>query len=190
MTSRPPARSPSFVAVGRGRSGYGASFAFAIVLLINGAFVLNNLAPYLGLHYAGAITMFSRLSAVADNHLFMPKIAVSDADTYVKIVAVGPGGPRTSAARELEAFADHAQRQRALVSLNFVRYHAGRVCRASPDVALGLSLLTREGEPIESDDVCAEPSMLRYAILSGYPECDPDCRPYLRSRAARDLPAK
>jgi hypothetical protein len=190
VTSRPPARSPSFAAVGRGRSGYGASFAFAIVLLINGAFVLNNLAPYLGLHYAGAITMFSRLSAVADNHLFMPKIAVSDADTYVKIVAVGPGGPRTSAARELEAFADHAQRQRALVSLNFVRYHAGRVCRASPDVALGLSLLTREGEPIESDDVCAEPSMLRYAILSGYPECDPDCRPYLRSRAARDLPAK
>lgn len=183
-------RSPSFATAGRGRSRNGARCAFVIVLLINGAFVLNNLAPYLGLPYDGAMTMFSRLTAVADNHLFMPKIAVADADAYVKIVAVGPGNPHASAAREFEAFADRAKRQRALVSLNFVRYHASRICRSSPDATLSLSLLTTEGEPIEPDNVCAEPSMLRYAILSGYPECDPDCRPYLRSRAARTLPAK
>jgi hypothetical protein len=161
-----------------------------IVLLINGAFALNNLAPYLGLPYDGAMTMFSRLTAVADNHLFMPKIALSDADTYVTMVAVSPGDPHTSAARELDAFADRAKRQRALVSLNFVRYHASRICRSSPDATLRLSLLTRDGEPIQADNACAEPSMLRYAILSGYPECDPDCRRYLRSRAARDLPAR
>ena len=56
--------------------------AFFTVLLVCGAFVVNNLGPYIGINYAGAMTMYSGLAPGGDNHLFLPRIALSDAHAY------------------------------------------------------------------------------------------------------------
>jgi hypothetical protein len=79
----------------RGRLVLGTWLAAATVLFVNLAFVLNNLAPYLGLNYAGATLAFSGLSATTNNHFFMPEISLSDANTYVAMVRFDHEGVET-----------------------------------------------------------------------------------------------
>jgi hypothetical protein len=151
----------------------GAWFPIAVLLLVNGAFALNNLAPYLGLNYAGAMTMYSGLGASGDDHLLMPKIRLGDADTYVSIVRATPsGGDRdTPSLRLLRTLRADAVRPRPLAHLDFVRYHVSRACGAAADVGLELVLLTEAGQRLESEDACADPAMLRYAVVTSYPRC-------------------
>jgi hypothetical protein len=172
------------------RPRLGTLVAPATVLLVSGAFVLNNLAPYLGLNYAGAMTMYSGLAPAGDNHFFMPKIPLSDADNYVRIVRVAAPNVPTAAARQFEAFGAWARQRQRPVSLNFVRYHASRICRSAPDARVELTLLTPEQERLSFQDVCAEPSMLRYAVLSKYPACEPECKDVLRQWALGKVPAR
>jgi hypothetical protein len=149
--------------------------ALSVVVLVNAAFAVNNLAPFLGLHYAGAMTMFSNQAAIDDKHLFMPKLHLSDAGVYVSILRFEPRNLRTSAAREFGAFATWTGSTRRVVNLNFVRYHASRVCGSAPGGSVGLTLRTEAGGQMDYENVCAEPSMLRYAPLTSMSECRPDC---------------
>src|SRR5687768_5775690 len=66
----------------------GGRFAFAFVLLVNAAFVLNNLAPYLGLNCVAAMTMYASLNPGADNHLVLRLLALTDAGEYVRLLVV------------------------------------------------------------------------------------------------------
>ena len=162
------------------RPPFGTWLALAAVLLVNGAFVLNNLAPYLGLNYAGAMTMYSGLAPSGDNHFFMPKAPLSDAASYVWIVRFAATDLRTPEARQFEAFTAWTRQRQRPVSLNFVRYHASLVCRSAPDALVALTLLTESQQQLAYSNVCAEPSMLRYSVLSKYPACQPECKDALR----------
>jgi hypothetical protein len=153
-----------------GRSS-GAWFAIAIILIADLAFALNNLAPYLGLDYAGAMTMYSGLAPGGANHLFMPRLPLSDADTYVAILDVGVEDLEAPEAGLFRRLATPRDGVRPLVHLNFVRYHASRACGAAPSGRLKLALLTDAGRAIDVADACAEPALLRYAFLSSYPPC-------------------
>jgi hypothetical protein len=164
------------------RRGYGTWFAVATLVLVLGVFTLNNVAPYLGLHHAGALTMYSGLSNIADNHFFMPKLSLSDADTYASITRFDPGKANTPAVTWFQEFATWSRQRRRLVHLNFVRYHASRICQSAPNANVGLELVTRSGRRLSHRNVCAHPEMLQYALLSGYAECEPDCHSFLQER--------
>ena len=171
--SRLPLTSPGRLPPGRFGASFGTWFAIAALLLVNGAFVVNNLAPYLGLNYAGAMTMYSGLVGGGDNHLFMSKLSLSDAYAYVSVVRVSARG-RARETPALELFEDLTTpdgQPRPLVQLDLVRYHASRACASAPSSSLALTLLTETGRRLELENVCAEPSMLRYAVLSSYPRC-------------------
>ncbi len=158
----------------------GTWVALAAVLLVNGAFVVNNLAPYLGWNYAGAMTMYSGLTAIGDNHLLMPKVPLGDADSYVRIVRFVARDVETPSARDFGSFASWAEQRRRLVSMNFVRYHAGRVCASAAGARAELVLQTEDRRRLAYPDVCTVPAMLRYAPLTKYPICQPDCKDVLR----------
>jgi hypothetical protein len=163
-----------------------AWLAIATLLAINGAFALNNLAPYLGLNYGGAMTMYSGLADESDNHLFMPKLRLSDAGTYVSIqrAAAGePGGePDVPWVRRLRELRAEDGQPSPLALLDVVRYYASRACASAPGARLELQLMTEAGQLLESDNACAEPAMLRHAVLTSYPRCkNAQCRRILRS---------
>lgn len=177
---------PSPMAVARPRKSYRTWFALATVVLVNAALIVDNFAPYLGLTYAGGMTMYSGITDMFDNHLFMPKIPLSDADTYVSIIRVN-AGVETPPARQFQAFAAWTRRERRVVNINFVRYHTSRICQSAPSAGLQLALRTEAGQRLEFDNACSEPSMLRYALLSKYPECKPRCRGILEEWAIGKL---
>ena len=170
------------------RSRPGVWFAGAMVLLFNGAFLLNNLAPYLGLNYAGAMTMYSNLSPRGENHLIMPSLTLSEGGSYVRILRVSTRDLKTPAAEQFDEFADYAARRGRMVHINFLRYHAARVCESAPQATLSLTLASEQGGRMEIRNACAEPTMLSYSLLSGYPECRPGCDGELRKWAASNSP--
>ena len=167
----------------RARPSSGAVFAVMVVVLVNAVFVVNNLAPYLGLHYAGAMTMFSNQAAIDGRHFFMPKLALSDAGVYVAIQRFEPRNVESPAAREFGAFAAWTGSTRRVVNLDFVRYHASRVCGSAPDASIELSLRTEAGAQMDYENVCAERSMLRYAPLTSMSDCKPVCWGYVKQWA-------
>lgn len=149
----------------------GDRFALATVLLIGAAFVLNNLAPYLGLNYAGAMTMFSGITVTADNHLFIPKVALGGEGAYVSITdrkAQNLTRPMTETIDRLL----RSGNERPQVSINVLRYHLSRACASSPGASLSLTLVTEAGQRREHENVCAEPSMLRYDVLTSRRPCN------------------
>jgi hypothetical protein len=171
-TSTGPSRRSPPARIGPVRAGFGTCFAIATVLLVNAAFSLNNLAPYLGLDYAGAMTMYSGLVGGGDNHLLLPKFRLSDANAYVSVVRVEAARDRrTEAVRVLQRLATPDGQERPLVHLNLVRYQVSRACAAAQGVPLKLALLTETGRRLDVDDACTDPALQRYAVLSSYPVC-------------------
>jgi hypothetical protein len=170
-----------------GQASFGTWFACVTVLLVSGLFALNTLGPYLGLHHAGALTMFSNRAAVSNNHFFLRRVSLSEAATYVAITRVAPRNVKSPPAREFQTFATWTNRNRRLVSLNLVRYHASRVCASSPNAGLRLSLLTESGHMLHFENVCVEPEMLKYTVLSSVPECRPACSTFI-TQWARGAP--
>jgi hypothetical protein len=162
------------------RARRGAQLAFASVLLLNGLFLLNNLGPYLGTNNVAAMTMFSRLDARAENHLFMPRLNLSEAGTYVRIVRLGAEGLRTPAGRQLREFVDWTAERGRTVNLSFLRFQVNRACRSAPGARLSLILEPEGGGRLDYRDACAQLSTLNYPLLSGFPECRPGCESYLR----------
>jgi hypothetical protein len=181
---------PSQPMVGPGRVRWGSCLAFSAVLLVTAAFVLNNLAPYLGLHHAAAMIMFSRLTGPADNHLLVVKRPLTEAYTYVSDLRIDARGLQTPAAREFQAFADITSTRGWLVNLNFVRYHASRICQSAPNAGVRLALTTEAGGRIDVRNVCEEPSLLWYTAPSGYPECEPECEVLLKRWAMGRMPIR
>jgi hypothetical protein len=154
------------------RGPLGAAFAVGTLLLVIAAFVLNNLGPYLGINYAGAMTMYSGLSGGGENHLVMSKILPLGMRTYVSVVHADAAGDRGSPAVKLfRDLATSKGERRPLVHQNVVRYQASRACSAAPNVRLELRLRTEDGQTIDLKNVCAEPSWLRYDVVSSYPPC-------------------
>jgi hypothetical protein len=142
------------------------------MLLVNAAFVLNNLAPFLGLNYAGAMTMYSGLRPGGENHLVMPRIPLSDANAYVSILQVEAARDRGAPAmRLLQRLTTREGPERPLVHWNIVRYQASRTCGFAEGVRLKLILITEAGRQLDVDNACAEPALVRYAVLSSYPPC-------------------
>ena len=158
----------------------GTLVALGTVLVVNAAFAFNNLAPYLGLNHVGAMTMFSGLTETADNHFVMPKVALGDADTYVAILRARPRGSTPAATDQFEAFADWAGGE--LVSLDLLRYQVSRVCASEHAARLELAFRTQAGRRLGFEDACAEPTMQRYALLSGVADCIATC-PSIRELA-------
>ena len=124
------------------------------------------------------MTMYSGLSGGGDNHLFMPKIRLSEAHGYVSIVDVDAARDRgTPAVRLFRQLTSREGEQRPLIHLNVVRHQASRACASAPGVRLELVLLTQAGRLIDLRNACAEPALLRYDVLSSYPPCkDPACQ--------------
>jgi hypothetical protein len=131
--------------------------------------------------------MFSGISETFDNHLLMPTVPLADGGTYVAISRLSVSGLETPPASQFQAFTAWANRERRLVNLNFVRYHANRICQSAPNATLQLGLRTEAGQRLEFDNACAEPSMLRYALFTKYPECKPRCRGVLEEWAIGKL---
>jgi hypothetical protein len=173
----------------RGASA-GDWFAQATLLLVSAVFVLNNLAPYLGLHWAGAMTMFSGLAPTGDNHFFMPKVSLSDADDYVSITQLELRTVRTRQADNFKTFVAWAKDERRRLHLNLVRYQISRVCQSAPGVSMQLTLQSEDGHEMSSDNACAEPAMLQYSLITEYPECQPDCLSVIRKWAIGQEPAE
>jgi hypothetical protein len=173
----------------RGTSA-GDWFARVTLLLVSAAFVLNNLAPYLGLHWAGAMTMFSGLAPSGDNHFFMPKLSLSDADDYVSITQLDLGNVSTRQADNFKTFVTWAKEERRRLHLNLVHYQISRVCQSAPGVSMQLTLQSEDGREISFDNVCAEPAMQQYSLISEYPECQPDCLSVIRKWAIGQAPAE
>jgi hypothetical protein len=166
-----------------GHTSFGTRFACVTVLLVSALFTLNNLGPYLGLHYAGALTMFSNRAAMSNNHFFLRRVTLSEAGSYVAIARVAPRNVKSRPAREFQTFATWTNRNRRLVSLNFVRYQASRVCASSPNAGLQISLRTESGQMLQFENVCDEPEMLSYTVLSSVPECRPACTTFIKEWA-------
>jgi len=160
-----------------------------VLLLVIGIFLLNNLAPYLGLQYSGAITMFSNLSATGDNHLLMPKISLSDADDYVSVERLD-SSVQTARFRQFKAFVDWTKRRDVLINLNFLRYHLNRLCGEERDRAVSVQIVGQGGSRAVHENACDEPSLQGYFGLSSYDECDPECENYLRQWARGEIPAR
>jgi hypothetical protein len=169
------------------RRSRGASLALAIVVLVNGLFVYNDLAPFLGLDFAGATTMFSAMAEDFSEHLVMPHAPLKDDFAYVQIEQLGLPEAAGLPARELGVFVAYAARNRRLVNLNFLRYHLKRSCDSTPGGGIRLSLRGRDGQQLRYDDVCAQPDLLWYSVLSSYRECKPDCRGVIRRWARSGL---
>ena len=164
-----------------GRS-LGARFALTTVVLVNAAFVLNNLAPYFGLPHVGALTMFSGLTETADNHFFMPKVPLGDADRFVTVVRARADGAAPVVADQFRAFTAWASGRQ--VNFDLVRYQVSRVCASANAASLELTLQWQPGRRTTIEDACAEPTMRRYALLSGLADCIEPCRP-IRDLARR-----
>jgi hypothetical protein len=170
---------PASIVAERGHLSFGTWFAAGTVLLVSVVFALNNLGPYFGLPYAGAMTMFTNQASIADNHFVLRKRALTDAGTYVSIVQFDPRDLQTPPARQFQAFATWTVQERRLVNLNFVRYHASRICASAPAANVRLVMTADTGETLTYDNVCAEPSMLQYLAVSSMSECKPQCWTYV-----------
>ena len=153
----------------------GSWFALATIVLAGSLFVLNNLGPYLGLPYSGAMTMFSGLAQGAANHFFMPHIPLGDGGTFVTVVRVDGPAAETRPGRMFKALGDSARQRGQVLTLNVIRYHSSRACAAAERPELQLHLRTTDGRAIEYANVCEEPRELQYSMLPGVPTCGSGC---------------
>jgi hypothetical protein len=181
---------PASIVVARGHPSYGTWFAAGVVLLVSALFALNNLGPYLGLPYAGAMTMFTNQAAIGNKHFILRKTTLTDAGRYVSIVQFDPGGLRTPPATQFQTFVTWTHQERRVVNLNLIRYHASRICESAPGASVRLALLTETGESLDYDNVCEEPHMLQYVVASSMSECRPNCWTYLSRWARGRVPAE
>lgn len=112
-----------------------------------------------------------------------------DSYAYASIVRFDPHGLNTREAREFRLFAGWLGRRTPpyRLNLNHLRYHISRVCASAHGATVGLRLETQDGETRDFENVCAEPTMLRYSVIPLAP-CMPDCRSTLARWAKGRLP--
>jgi hypothetical protein len=171
------ASAPSGERGGAGRAITGRALAAATVLVVGAGFLYTNVAPFLGLPSAGAMSMYSGINAERSNHFLMPRLRIGDSYSYATIVEFEADGTETPAVKEFRAFAASlaAQKRPVEVLLNLVRYQMSRVCGSGSAGPVRLRLRTIDGRALEFEDVCAEPAMLRYSALPIGSRCNPEC---------------
>jgi hypothetical protein len=133
------------------------------------------------------MTMFSGLTYRADNHFLVPKISLSDADVTFDVVRLAGRNVDTPSGQVFKAVVDFAEEERKLLNINIVRYHASRTCASGPNPDLRLTIRTEDGRRRDYRNVCAEPSMTRYVLLTSQLPCD-NCEYFRRMFTSGKLP--
>jgi hypothetical protein len=167
----------------RGLSGW---FGLALIVVVSAGYAYNNLAPFLGLNYAGALNMFSGMDANSANHLLLPRLAVSHDYDFAQIAQLEPRPAEGLAAQELRLLLAVAG-ERGWVNLYLVRYQTDRFCRSSADGQLLLVVRRQDGAVLQYDDACAVPAAREYALVTSYPLCRYGCQGRLHSWARGEL---
>jgi hypothetical protein len=166
-----------------------AAVAGAAVFLISAGFVYDNLAGFFALPEAGALIMFSGISADLGNHYLLPRNPLVDSYDYVSVTRFESPDTRNAAAEEFGSFVRWLNGQPRIhrVNLNLVRYHLSRICNSSTTPSVQVSIQKRDGETLNFNNACAMPEMLWYVPLSIASACAPGCNGEL-TRWARDQP--
>jgi hypothetical protein len=159
-----------------------------IVGFLTTIFVLNNVAPYTGWPHVGAFTMFSGLLPNATNHLFLAGLPLGEAGTYHQVLEVRPLGAPSRPAEQFARFTRLLNAQGTVLHINLVRYQVSQICAAASGAGVRLVLRSEHGQVQTFEDVCAEPTMLRYHLVTHYPPCRPSCLPQLRLWIIGQLP--
>jgi len=145
------------------------------VAVLDVAYVVNCLSPFLGLKYENSQAMYSQLDARARNHLVLPRLADFGGDRYVRDVEITVPPALEDDARALRWFTDFANGSGRALHLPFLAYHFDRLCEAAGGAPIGLRYVTEQGEARRHDDVCAEASLRDSSPIGLYPACDPEC---------------
>lgn len=162
--------------------------ATAVVALVLGWFVYTNLAPFFGLDYSGALSMYSGLAVDTHDHLLLARRPQGGPFGYYTVERLKLSGERTRPRRELERFVDWASERKHRLNLNYLRYQFQRVCRAGPGSALAVRLVAEDGQVVSADDACQRPDLLWFSPFSSYRACKPDCNYALLRWARRGRP--
>ncbi len=172
----------------RPRSTWTVAVSAAVVLLVNAGFVYDNLAGFFALPSAGAMIMFSGISPDLSNHFVLPRTSIGGWFDYVSVTRFSSSDRNSPPAREFGSLVEWLRlRPRPYqLNMNDVRYHMSRICKASNKPTVELSLVTRVGEMLDFDDVCAAPDMLWYVPLPIASACVPRCNGELAKRARRE----
>jgi hypothetical protein len=161
-----------------------ARFLLGAIVTLDLLYVVNCIAPYIGLKYEFAQAMFSMLTFRADNHLFIPAVPLFDVGRFVHVSSAEATGRAEPVARKFTEFVRWADTNGRSVHINFLRYQMDRICGAAPGDRIRLKL--REGG-VERvyDNACDEPSLRGHYRPGGlYEPCDPECNLYLRAWAS------
>ncbi len=159
-------------------------FLLAAIVTLDLAYVLNCLAPYVGLKYEFAQAMFSMLNFRADNHLFIPAVPLFSVGRFVNVSSAEATGRAEPAARKFTEFVHWADTNGRAVHVNFLRYQLDRICTAAPGNEIRLTLRERGGERVY-ENACAEPTLRGHSRPGGmYEPCEPECNLYLRAWAS------
>lgn len=145
------------------------------LVVLDGAYILNCLSPYLGLKFENSQAMYSQLDARARNHFLMPSLPRALGQAYVRDVRVEVPPALEAESAGLQWFIRAANESGRLVHLQFLDHHFARLCDPPPAAPIRLSYTTEAGVVARHDDVCADPELRDPFPISLYPACDPEC---------------
>lgn len=138
-------------------------------------YILNCLAPYLGLKFENSQAMYSQLDARAHNHLVLSALARAGDDDYVRDVELEVPPQLEGQIAGLRWFLRAANQSHRLLHLQFLDHHFARLCAFDPSASVELRYTTRGGAVVRHDDVCSEPDLRDPFPIGLYPACDPEC---------------
>jgi hypothetical protein len=159
-------------------------FLLGAIVTLDLVYVLNCLAPYVGLKYEFAQAMFSMLSFRGDNHLFIPSVPLFSVGRFVHLTSAEATGQAEPVARKFTEFVRWAETNGRSVHINFLRYQMDRICGAAPGERVHLTV--RDGGQVHDyANACDEPALRGHSRPGGlYEPCDPECNLYLRAWAS------
>lgn len=145
------------------------------VALLDVAYVVNCLSPFLGLKYENSQAMYSQLDARAGNHLVLPRLADLGGDAYVTGIDLTLPAELEDDAAALRWFLRSAAEEKRSVHLPFLAYHLDRLCAVADGAPIGLDYAAVGAAKREHDDVCRVPALRASSPIGLYPACDPEC---------------
>ena len=150
------------------------ALSLGLILLFDGLYIINCLAPYLGLKFNFSQTMYSGLLPTAENHLFFPKIPIFQYDTYASVTSIDIAGVETAHRKNFETFVESARNSGQFIHLNILKYHLDRICREE-NVSIAIEYQTYWKQRVYHSDACVTPRMRQYSSVQLYPSCWPSC---------------
>ncbi len=137
-------------------------------------YILNCLAPYLGLKFENSQAMYSQLDARARNHLLVPAQPLREAD-YIREVELEVPVALEDEVAGLRWFLRAANESGRSIHLPFLDHHFARICEAQPTAPIRLRYVTGDGVVTRHDDVCSNPELRDPFPIGLFPACDPEC---------------